>query len=97
MILLIVSVLIMLKRDWSLYQRKSRTSRATAVKEEFREEFLDDVKEEVYDEVKENVYDEMKEQVYDEMKEEVYEDIKEEMKEEIIEELDTHEESEEKN
>src|SRR5690625_1605302 len=90
MILLIVSVLIMLKRDWSLYQRKSRTSRATAVKEEFREEFLDDVKEEVYDEVKENVYDEMKEQVYEEIKEEVYEEMKEEMKEEIIEELDTN-------
>lgn len=97
MILLIVSMLIMFKRDWSLYQRKTRTSRDAAVKEEFREEFLDDVKEEVYDEVKENVYDEMKEQVYDEIKEEVYEDIKEEMKEEIIEELDTHEESEEKN
>jgi len=98
MILLVVSVLIMLKRDWSLYQKKTRTRRTTAVKEEFREEFLDDVKEEVYDEmkeqvydeVKENVYEEMKEEVYDVIKDEVYDDIKEEMKEEIIEELDSN-------
>lgn len=83
MILLIISMLIMFKRDWSMYQRKARTSRATAVKEEFREEFLDDVKEEVYDEVKD--------QVYDDIKEEVYEEFKEEMKEEIIEELDSDE------
>lgn len=85
MILLIISVLIMLKRDWSLYQRKTRTSRTAEVKEEFREEFLDDVKEEVYDEVKENVYDEVKGNVYEE--------IKEELKEEIIEELDSNEET----
>src|SRR5690625_7045287 len=52
MILLVVSVLIMLKRDWSLYQQKTRTRRTTADKEEYREEFLDDVKEEVYDEMK---------------------------------------------
>lgn len=87
MILLIVAMLIMFKRDWSMYQRNTRANRETAVKEEFREEFLDDVKEEVYDEVKENVYEEMKEQVYDEIKDEVYE----ELKEEIIEELDTDE------
>lgn len=99
MILLIISMLIMFKRDWKMYQRVTRTKQMDSVKEEFREEFLDDVKEEVhdefaenvkdemYDEVKDKVYDDMKEEIYDEMKEKVYENMKEEIFDEMKDEV----------
>lgn len=87
MILLIVSMLIMFKRDWKMYQRVTRTKRLDSVKEEFREEFLDDVKEEVQDDfagnVKDEMYDEVKDKVYDDMKDEIYDEFKDEMYDEV--------------
>ncbi|MRG87853.1 BCCT family transporter [Salinibacillus xinjiangensis] len=97
MLVMIVSILITLSRDFKADKRKKRTKRIDSFKEEFKDEFFDDVKEEVYDDMKEEVYDEMKDEVYDEMKEELYDEIKDEvkseMKEEILEELDLDQDS----
>src|SRR5699024_6692166 len=57
MIFMIISILIMLKRDSKIYNRKQRSKQLDTVKEEVRGEFLEDVK----GEVKEEVYDDMKE------------------------------------
>ncbi len=87
MVLMIMSILIMLKRDSKIYNRKQRSERLNTVKEEVREEFLDDVKDEVkdnvYDDMKEEVYDDMKEQVYDDIKTEIYDDVKEKVYDEM--------------
>lgn len=101
MLLMIISILVMLGKDWRHDHQKKRSRRVNTVKEEFKEEFLDDVKAEVYDEVKEEIYDDMKKEFYSDFKEEIYSEIKEEiydefkeevyddMKGEIINELDT--------
>lgn len=92
MLFMILSLLIMLKREWRSYEKRLQVERDTAVKKEVREEFLDDVKSAVYDDIKDEVTDEMKDKAYEDLKEEVYEELKGEMKEEIIEELqDNHE------
>lgn len=87
MLFMIASILIMVKRDWQVRERKTQIEHDEQVKEDFREEFLDDVKEEVYEEISEDSYEEFKEQVYDDIKEEVYDEIKEQVKDDIYEEL----------
>ncbi|WP_238446486.1 BCCT family transporter [Alkalihalophilus pseudofirmus] len=91
MIIMIISVLVMLGRDFKLEGKKTRKKRVIQLKKEIREEFLDDVREEVYeelrDEVKEEMIEEMKEEVKEEMIEEVKEEVYEEMKEDFYEEI----------
>lgn len=72
---MIISMLIMFSRDSKLYKRRKRTRRNETVKEEFREEFLDDVRDEVYEELKDEVYEEIKDEVYDEIKDEIKETL----------------------
>lgn len=95
MLFMIAAILIMFSRDWKLHKRVQRKERDLKVKEDFRDEFLDEVKDGVYDDMKDNVYDEVfgdvKDEVYDNVKEEVYDEMKGEVlqdfKEEIYEEL----------
>jgi len=99
MLFMIAALLIMLGRDWRLHKRVRRKKRDSKVKEDFRDEFLDEVKDGVYDDMKDNVYDEVfgdvkdevydnvKEEVYDEMKGEVLQDFKEEMYEDLKKEM----------
>lgn len=103
MIFLIISILIMFKRDWNIEQRREDAATKEAVKEEFRDEFLDDVKEEVLtthsqeqlEEVTEQIKDEFvttaKDEWYDEVKEDVYGELKdkayEEVKDDVYDEL----------
>src|SRR5690625_3442718 len=95
MLVMIAAILIMVSRDWKLHKRVQRKERDLKVKEDFRDEFLDEVKDGVYDDMKDNVYDEVfgdvKDEVYDNVKEEVYDEMKGEVlqdfKEEIYEEL----------
>src|SRR5699024_1973747 len=88
MIFLIISMLIMFKRDWNVVKRKEEAETLETVKEEVKDEFLDDVKEEVFtqhsqeqfEEVSEQIKDDFvttaKEEWYGEVKEEVYDDLK---------------------
>src|SRR5690625_2209393 len=95
LLFMIAAILIMFSRDWKLHKRVQRKERDLKVKEDFRDEFLDEVKDGVYDDMKDNVYDEVfgdvKDEVYDNVKEEVYDEMKGEVlqdfKEEIYEEL----------
>lgn len=103
MLFLIVSILIMFNRDYSLLRRKEKTSDQEQVKEQFRDEFLEEIKEDIYDgpgeeeidqltsEMKKQFISTAKEEWYDEVKEDVYEEIKDkaydEVKEDIYEEI----------
>lgn len=101
MLFLIVSMLMMFKRDYQLERRLRRTSAREEVKEEVRDEFIDEVKEDLTDgdplvtvtseEFKEEVMSTAKEEWYDEVKDDVYEEVKdkayEEVKDDIYEEL----------
>ncbi|WP_100374600.1 BCCT family transporter [Bacillus sp. FJAT-45037] len=83
MIVMIISVLAMLGKDYQIEHKKTRKKRVKELKEEFKEEFkeeiMEDVKGEVYDELREEV----KVEVMEEMKEEMYEEIKEDLYEEL--------------
>ncbi|SER42541.1 glycine betaine transporter [Gracilibacillus ureilyticus] len=87
MILMIVSVIITLSKDWKIDRKLHRRKRVNRVKGEFKEELTEDIKEDVYEEVKNDLYDDMKTELYDEFKDKIYEEMKEEMKEEIIEDV----------
>lgn len=91
MILLIVCMLIMFKRDYSLDKRKEKSKETTAVKEEVRDEFYEDLPDEFLDGVKEDVrddfYDDVKDEFLDEVKEEVNKDFLSQTKEEMYEEV----------
>ncbi|MGM8366022.1 BCCT family transporter [Virgibacillus sp. W0181] len=56
MLLMVVSVLMMLKKDWA----ENRPPRNRELKKEIREEMKDEVREEVYKEVKDKIYDDIK-------------------------------------
>ncbi|MCL7747164.1 BCCT family transporter [Halalkalibacter alkaliphilus] len=92
MTIMIISVLIMLGRDYKLEGRKRRKKNRKEIKEEIREEMYEEMKEEVMEEMKEEMkeemYEEMKEEVIEEMKEEMLDGMKEEIKEDLIEELE---------
>src|SRR5690625_2236033 len=93
MIFLVISMLIMFKRDWKLYKRVSATAERQTVKEEFRDEFLDDVKEEIKDDIdipstqehfakvtsdiKTDVMTTAKDEWYSEIKDDVHDNLKE--------------------
>ncbi|HLQ74328.1 MAG TPA: BCCT family transporter [Bacillota bacterium] len=87
MVLMIVSILTMLQKDWKLYQRDRTRERNKEVKEEVfdevKEQTYDDIKDQVFDEVKEQTYDEIKDQVFDEVKEQTYDDIKDQVFDEV--------------
>ena len=103
MIFLIISLLMMFKRDWNIEKRKEEAEALETVKEEVKDEFLDDVKEEVFsqhsqeqfdevsDQLKEDFVTTAKEEWYDEVKEDIYDELKDkayaEVKEDIYDEL----------
>src|SRR5690625_6231728 len=72
MLFMIAAIFIMMRRDWKIRTGKDVREHDTKVKEEFRDEFLDDVKDEVYEEISDDSYDDIKEKVYEDIKEEVY-------------------------
>ena len=80
MAIMIISVLMMLGKDYKLEGRKRKKKNRKEIKAEIREEMYDDIKEEVLEE--------MRDEVLEEIKEEVKEELKEEIKDNIIEELD---------
>src|SRR5699024_7881867 len=49
MIFLIISLLIMFKRDYSIQKRREATADKEEVKEEFRDEFLDEIKDDAFE------------------------------------------------
>ncbi len=71
MTVMIVSVLIMLGKDYKLEGSKRRKRNRKEIKAEIRDEMYDNIKEEVIEEIKE----EMKDELIDEMKEEIKEDL----------------------
>lgn len=79
MLFLIISMLMILNRDWKLHKRLIQTAQTTSVKEEFRDEFLDGVKSDVHDDFIKNTpddfYEEVKEKVYDDFKEDAHDDF----------------------
>ena len=91
MICMVVSILIMLSRDYKVQMRKESRSQTTNVKEvlmdDMKEEVYDDMPDKVYDEMKEKVYDEIPDKVYDDMKEKVYDEIKDDMYDEMKDEV----------
>lgn len=87
MVCMVISILIMLGRDYKIQERKESRSQATTVKDvlmdDMKEEVYDDIPDKVYDDMKERVYEEMPDKVYDEMKDKVYNDMKERIYEEM--------------
>src|SRR5699024_7458460 len=87
MIFLIISILIMFKRDYSLQKRREATADKEEVKEEFRDEILDEIKDDAFDtpteEMKEQFVTTAKEEWYDEVKDDVYEQVKENAYDEV--------------
>ncbi|SEH78843.1 glycine betaine transporter [Halobacillus karajensis] len=70
MILMIVSMLRMFRKNWKMDRKNKRIERLNFAKEEFREELFDDVKEEIYEEIKEDMYEEIKEEIIEELDQE---------------------------
>ncbi|MGM8213287.1 BCCT family transporter [Virgibacillus sp. W0430] len=67
MILMVISILIMLKRDWASthpntrFRRKGKKERSVqAITEQVKKEVREEVKEEIYEEVKEKIYKDIK-------------------------------------
>ncbi len=83
MVLMIISVIITLSKDWQIDRKLRRKKQVNKVKGEFKDEFVDHIKEDVYDEVKNELYDDMKDEFYDEFKDKIYDDMKKEIKEEL--------------
>ncbi|MFC4403469.1 BCCT family transporter [Gracilibacillus xinjiangensis] len=83
MVLMIISLLITLGKDWKIDRNLYRKKRVNRVKGEFKKEFTKDIKEDVYDEVKSDLYEEMKTEMYEEVKDKIYDEIKEEIKEDL--------------
>lgn len=80
MVLMIVSVLITLSKDWKIDRKLRRRKREDRVKGEFKEEFVDDFKEEIYNEMKDELYDDFKEKIHKEIKDEIVKEISKEDK-----------------
>ncbi|WP_227935008.1 BCCT family transporter [Alkalihalobacillus deserti] len=80
MTIMIISVLIMLGKDFNL-EGKTR-------KKKNRKEIKAEIREEMYDDIKEEVLEEMRGEVLEEIKEEVKKELKDEIKDNIFEELD---------
>ncbi|HLR65203.1 MAG TPA: BCCT family transporter [Pseudogracilibacillus sp.] len=101
MIFLIISLLMMFNRDYKLYRRQQASEERETVKEEFRDEFLEDITEEVIgqdqftevvtDQLKDEFVSTAKDEWYGEVKEEVYDEIKDnaydEVKEDVYDEI----------
>ncbi|MFC4386957.1 BCCT family transporter [Gracilibacillus marinus] len=83
MVLMIISVIITLSKDWQIDRKLRRKKQVNKVKGEFKDEFVNHIKEDVYDEVKNELYDDMKDEFYDEFKDKIYDDMKKEIKEEL--------------
>lgn len=83
MCIMIISILVMLGKDFKLEGKKRRTKRTKKLKQEIREEFYEDMKEEVYKEIKEDLKDDMYEEIKEDMKDNMYEEIKEDLYEEL--------------
>ncbi|MFC0473552.1 BCCT family transporter [Halalkalibacter kiskunsagensis] len=79
MTIMIISILIMLGKDYKLEGKKRRKKNRKEIKAEIREEMYDDIKEEVLEEMKEEMKEEMIEEIKEEMKEEIKEDLIEEL------------------
>lgn len=92
MVFMIISILIMFTKDFKIQKELRRSKLTESVKDEFREEFLEDVKSELYDEMKEELYDEVKDKMYDGFKEEIYDEMKDkvydDLKEDIIQQIE---------
>lgn len=100
MVFMIISILIMFTKDLKIQKDRRREKLTESVKDEFREEFLEDVKSELYDEMKEELYDEVKDKMYDGFKEEIYDEMKDkvydDLKEDIIQQIEDEQVKEEK-
>ncbi|WP_058308036.1 BCCT family transporter [Gracilibacillus massiliensis] len=83
MVLMIVSVLITLGKDWQIDRNLRRRKREDRVKGEFKNEFKDEFK----DDFKEDFKDDFKDEFKDEMKDEFKDDFKEDFKEDIYKEM----------
>ncbi|WP_332691125.1 BCCT family transporter [Halalkalibacter lacteus] len=75
MAFMIISILIMLGKDYKLEGKQRRKKNRKEIKAEIREEMYDDIKEEVMEEMKIEMIEEIKE----EMKEEIKDDLLEEL------------------
>ncbi|GAE30765.1 BCCT family transporter [Halalkalibacter hemicellulosilyticus] len=89
MAFMIISVLIMIGRDYSKENVKRRRRRQKKMSEEIKDDLYDDLKEDVYEQVKEEVREDVYEQVKEEVREDIYEQVKEELYEELNEDSDS--------
>ena len=88
MTIMIISMLMMLGKDYQAEGKKRKRKNRKEIKAEIREE--------MYQEIKEEVLEEMRDEVIGEMKEEVLEEIKDEIKDNLIEELNQMQEDQKK-
>ncbi|WP_059102517.1 BCCT family transporter [Shouchella shacheensis] len=87
LLFMVLSVFIMMSRDFQFERRKRNTRRISSIKEEIREDMYAELKDEVSEEIKGDLRGNTYEEFKDEIRENVYDEFKEELRDEIYEEV----------
>lgn len=87
MIFLIISIMMILSKDWKADRKEEKMVEVAKVKDEVREEFKDDLKEDVVEEVKTEFQSQFKEELKDDVYKDVTSEIREGIKDDVYEEV----------